>query len=267
MRIDHLVINIDEKYQKDTDTIKDIRESGFPYEPTWGKGTRGFKASNIWIGNEYFEMIHLIHPKGGGWVKEWVDLYNNGHRGLICLMIDCDDLDTQYKRLLKAGVSITEPKYLTFKWMFNLITRTMPWRNSYLPFFQGIPLQIGLQQMKDEKSTEWMRSYMVPNSRDNQIEGIQKIIIQGHLTETDHKILEALFPQLTLTEQEIIIPLSHNQHLIFQENDCYSVQVITYTSNHQLLDKSTKIENIQLNHEMIESNSDIDSNTVTNKVL
>ena len=35
---------------------------------------------------------------GGGWKPEWVEKYNKGHRGLICLMQDVDDLDEIYRR-------------------------------------------------------------------------------------------------------------------------------------------------------------------------
>lgn len=30
-----------------------------PYEPKWGKGTKGFNVSNLWIGNEYLEMVNI----------------------------------------------------------------------------------------------------------------------------------------------------------------------------------------------------------------
>lgn len=148
LRIDHLVVNIDKKYQTDKTVIQSVRNTGFPYEPKWGKGTKGFKASNIWIGNEYLEMIHLLKNDGGGWKAEWVEKYNKGHRGLICLMLDVDDLDKIYEEMIDTN--ITKPQYLQFKWGFGLFTKTMPWRNSYFPFFEGVPLQIGLQQMKDE---------------------------------------------------------------------------------------------------------------------
>lgn len=65
LRIDHLVVNIDKKYQTDELEIQSIRNTGLPYEPKWGKGTKGFKASNIWIGNEYLEMINLFKKDGG----------------------------------------------------------------------------------------------------------------------------------------------------------------------------------------------------------
>ncbi len=76
MRIDHLVINVDKKYQADASIVSTIQDCGFPYEPKWSKGTSGFKASNIWIGNEYFEMIRLLNKSGGGWREEWVKRYD-----------------------------------------------------------------------------------------------------------------------------------------------------------------------------------------------
>lgn len=129
-KFDHLVINIDECYQKDNKYISKISEAGFPYEPSWGKGTRGFKVSNLWVGNEYFEMVNILNQKGGGWVENWTNLYNNGHRGLVCLMLDTNSLDKIYDIFKNRSINITKPEYLKFKWFFNLFTRTMPWRNS-----------------------------------------------------------------------------------------------------------------------------------------
>ena len=37
---DHLVININEEYQKDDKCINEIIEAGFPYKPTWGEGNK-----------------------------------------------------------------------------------------------------------------------------------------------------------------------------------------------------------------------------------
>ena len=168
-KFDHFVVNVDRKYQKDKAVINNVIKSGFPYEPSWGKGTRGFKASNLWIGNEYFEMINLLKEDGGGWKKDWVDLYNEGHRGLICIMLDVDNINEVYENFKSKNISITNPEYLKFKWLFNLLTRTMPWQNSYIKFFEGIPLQIGFQQMKDDEARNFMKQYMVPNSYENGI--------------------------------------------------------------------------------------------------
>lgn len=232
MKIDHLVVNVDKSYQTDPIQIQSIRDAGLPYEPKWGKGTRGFKASNIWIGNEYFEMIRLLKEDGGGWVPEWVDQYNQGHRGLICLMLDANNLDRIYEEMTRIkSVNMTEPKFLQFKWGFGLFTRTMPWRNSYFPFFQGVPLQIGLQQMKDEKSTEWMRQYMVPNARDNGIDGISQIKIEGAFTESDFELIHAVFDTKESMENGILVHLDHEQKLIFEQADEYKVHVALSSNN------------------------------------
>ncbi len=162
MKLDHFVVNIDEKYQKDEKNISKISDS-IPYEPKWGKGTKGFKASNLWIGNEYLEMIHILKKNGGGWVPEWTAKFNQGHRGMICLMLDVPDIDFIVQNLKSKGIPVTEPKWLEFKWFFNILTRRMPWRNSYIPFFENVPFQIGFQEMKDDRSRELMNQYMVPN--------------------------------------------------------------------------------------------------------
>lgn len=246
MKIDHLVININDEYQLSNKTIEEIKKNGFPYEPKWGKGTKGFKASNLWIGNEYFEMIRLLKKDGGGWKEEWVNHYNQGHRGLICLMIDVDNLDIEYQRILDKGINITEPKYLQFKWFFNLLTRTMPWRNSYIEFFEGVPMQIGFQQMKDEKSLDYMRQYMVPNSKDNGIEGIRKVVIKGSFSEKDYELIQQIFEVEEKNNDSIVVALSDNQQLIFQKSDFYSIEVYTYGDNENLYGNKIKIENIQV---------------------
>ena len=65
MRIDHLVVNVDSYVQEDENFIKKVRSIGLPYEPKWGKGTKGFKVWNIWIGNEYFELVKIKSKDGG----------------------------------------------------------------------------------------------------------------------------------------------------------------------------------------------------------
>lgn len=90
--LDHLVINVDEAYQRNPRIIEQIMNAGLPYKPNWGKGTKGFKASKIWIGNEYLEMVNILMPDGGGWKKEWVKLYNQGHSILVYVVLNQDNL-------------------------------------------------------------------------------------------------------------------------------------------------------------------------------
>lgn len=245
-RFDHLVINVDECYQKDNNYINEIIETGFPYEPSWGKGTRGFKVSNLWIGNEYFEMVNILKKDGGGWTKSWTDLYNNGNRGLVCLMLDTNNLDNIYNSLRSKDINITTPEFLKFKWFFNLFTRTMPWRNSYIKFFEGIPLQIGIQEMKDDKSRKFMEEYMVPNSKENQILGIKKVIVKGPFTKNDIELINRIFQEHIIKAFPITIRLDNNQTLIFEEEEEYKVDVFTRCDNVNLKDKKIEIENITI---------------------
>ncbi len=228
MKIDHLVVNVDKKYQADKDVIENIRQSAIPYEPSWGKGTKGFKASNIWIGNEYFEMIRILKTDGGGWIPDWTKLYNQGHRGMICLMLDVEDIDKEYQRLLQVNIKSSKPEWLEFKWFFNLLTRRMPWQNCYLPFFEGVPFQLGLQQMKDQKARDFMSAYMVPNTRDTGITGIKSIAMSGPFTDRDFKLIANIFPHHVVSGSNTIqVQLDKDQKLSITRSDAYTVEVET----------------------------------------
>ena len=251
MRIDHLVINVDEIYQTDPSVLNSIRDCGFPYEPKWGKGTSGFKASNIWIGSEYFEMIRLLKQSGGGWREEWVNKYNSNHRGLICLFIETEEIQKEYFRLRRCNINITEPEFLEFKWFFGLLTRTMPWQNSYLPFFEGAPFQLGFQQMKDKASTEWMRQYMVPNSNDKGINSIASMKIYGNYTERDRWLIRCVFPDAVESEKDMVIQLSNKQTLSFIQDETHSVEVFTLCNSKQLNDKSFNVHNVKTTNSFI----------------
>lgn len=241
MNIDHLVVNVEEKYQNCKETIEDIRAAGFPYEPTWGKGTRGFKASNLWIGDAYFEMIRILKRDGGGWKTDWTNLYQQGHRGLVCLMLDVEDIQQLSHRINGLGYAITSPAWLEFKWCFRLLTRKMPWQNSYLPFFEGAPFQLGFQQMKDQESRAFMSSYMVPNARDNGIQGICSIHINAPFTSNDVNMIKAVFTSHTQINDTIIATLNQ-QRLIFTKAKDFTVEVET-KANREI---NLQIEQIKL---------------------
>ena len=244
MKLDHFVINVDKNYQADETIINYIRSKGFPYEPKWGNGTAGFKVSNLWIGNEYFEMVHIMKPDGGGWVEEWSRKYNQGHRGVICLMLDVRKIDEIHDSLNRKGIDVTQPEWLEFKWFFNLLTRRMPWRNCYVPFFEGVPMQIGFQEMKDEKSRDFMNQYMVPNSRDNGIMGINRVIVKGQFTENDLAMISAIFGELAHKNESIIkVVLPSTQIIEFVSDTYYQTEIYTDSSRGDFIE----IENVRVN--------------------
>lgn len=243
MKIDHFIVNVDEKYQNDDNTIENIRKN-FPYMPKWGKGTKGFKVSNLWIGNEYLEMLRIKNENGGGWVKEWTLMYNQGHRGMICLMIDAEDIDFVHQSLRDKGIHVTSPEWLEFKWFFNILTRRMPWRNCYIPFFENVPFQIGFQEMKDAKSRDFMNQYMVPNSKDNGIDGIYHAIIKGQFSDKDFDIIISVFGEKAYKEKNSIkVELNKSQTIEFTKDTSYQVELFTNINNGNCI----KIENMTIN--------------------
>ena len=243
MKLDHFVVNVDEKYHKDGAVIDTIRKMNFPYEPKWGKGTKGFKVSDLWVGSEYLEMVHVLKKDGGGWVPEWTTKYNQGHRGLICLMLDVEDIDALYQSLQEKEIEVTSPKWLEFKWFFNIFTRRMPWRNCYAPFFENVPFQIGFQEMKDEKSRDFMNQYMVPNARDFGITGIYQAVIKGQYTAKDFDFIMKIFGQRAYVEQNTIcVKLNKEQSVKFVKEEFFQVDLYTNSNTGKFIE----IENVKI---------------------
>lgn len=243
MKLDHFVCNVDRQYQENAAFIKKTRDAGFPYEPKNGKGTKGFKASNLWIGSEYFELIHILQPDGGGWKKEWVSRYHAGNRGMICLMLDVSDIQAIYDDMITAEVALSTPEPLTFKLFFNLLTMKLPWKNAYFNFFEGIPLQIGLQQMNSEKAYQRMKKRMIPNATDNKITGITEMQIKGNFSANDYRMIEKIFKCRENHDGTMTALLSSGQTIKFEKADAYSVEMMATSNQSSFTGKQLQIEN------------------------
>ncbi|WP_338539790.1 VOC family protein [Paenibacillus tundrae] len=245
MKIDHLVVNVDKSFQESKQYITSVHSIGLPYMPKWGKGTKGFKVSNLWMGKEYFELVHIKKADGGGWVKEWTNKYNEGHRGLVGFALEVENIDEVYQKLTDRQINVTFPEPLRFRWFFNLLNKTMPWRNSYLPTFKGVPFQFFLQQLNDEKSKSFMEQYMVPNSSENGIEGILEVTVYGRLEDEDRKIIYALFDDYEEQKGALNIALG-NQTIRFIESSEHRVEVKLRCNNESYAGKKINIHNIQI---------------------
>ena len=243
MKIDHLVVNVEDSVQKNTEIINKIKTFGLPYKPSWGKRTKGFKVSNLWINKEYFELVCIKNKDGGGWIKNWTDKYNNGHRGLIGFALEVEGIDKIYQTLLSKQVNITPPKPLEFRWFFKLLKRTMPWKNAYIEEFDHLPFQFFLHEMNDDISRNFMEQYMVPNSIENGIKGIKKVKIYGVLSERDKTLLRLLFNDYK--EQDGVITITmENQSIQFLESNNYRVEVLLDCENKNYFKNELKLENI-----------------------
>ncbi|WP_234410457.1 hypothetical protein [Caldalkalibacillus mannanilyticus] len=148
-----------------------------------------------------------------------------------------------YQALRQKEVQITEPQPLKFRWFFNLLSRTMPWKNAYIQELEGIPFQFFLQQLNDEKTKEYMQKYMVPNSKEKNINGISEVIIYGSLTEKDKQLIMKLFDHATEQEGKIMIPLE-KQSIIFIQAEQHSIEVILDCSNEEFHKKQLSFNNV-----------------------
>ena len=236
-------MNVSSDVQESKEMIERIRLAGLPYEPKRGKGTKGFKVANIWIGNEYLEMVRIKKVDGGGWIPKWTEKYLKGHRGLIGFALDVDDIEATYQSLVNSNVKVSKPEPLKFRWFFNLFSKTMPWKNAYLPEFEGVPFQFFLQQLDNEKTKLYMQKYMVPNSIEENIHGIVEVIVYGNMTDNDKSILRALFKDYKEHEGKILITIG-NQLITFVESENHYVEVILDCSNELYSSKEVKIENV-----------------------
>ncbi|KAA0955917.1 VOC family protein [Sporosarcina sp. ANT_H38] len=243
MKIDHLVVNVDRSVQEDPGFIKKVHSIGLPYEPKRGKGTKGFKVSNIWIGDEYFEFVRIETQDGGGWIQSWTEKYHSGHRGLIGFALEVDDIETTYQSLISQGINVTAPESLKFRWFFNLLSKSMPWKNSYLPEFEGVSFQFFLQQLENEKVKSYMQKHMVPNGKEKNINGISEVKIFGALTEGDKRIIKALFQDYDIQEGAITISLG-SQTISFVESETESIEVLVDCTNEKYSAKRVEIENV-----------------------
>ena len=247
MNIDHFVVNIDNDRGL-LDTLKiNCRRAGYPFKPEWGKQTKGFKVCNIWIGNTYFELVFLKSRDGGGWLSDWVTKYNEGHRGLIGIVFDVDDINGEYKRIKSNGIKITEPENLSFKWFFKLFTRVMPWKNSYVDYIPGTDIQIVFQQMDNEKARSFMSQYMVPNSRENGIDSIYEGELKGRFNTESVTYIERIFEKTKKTKDGIEVLLDNGKSFRFTDSDQeYELLLKAGCNNEKFINECLKIENIMV---------------------
>lgn len=222
--IDHIVVNVDEKYQKNIQFIEQVNRLGLPYTPSKGKGNKGFKASNLWVGEEYFEFIYIKSKDGGGWIKDWVDKYNSGHRGVIGLFLKTHNIEKTSELLKSFGIS--NPERISFPFFFKLINFSAKWQNAYLPYFDEVPFQLGFQQVDSPQIEKKMRNRMVPNSKANGIDGIKSVQFFGPFTRRDFEWLKNVFYCINEDTDQLNIPLENGQSIHFYISETIETRVL-----------------------------------------
>lgn len=206
MKLDHIVVHIDNNEELLTNLKRDIEPLGFPFEPKYGKGTSGFKAANIWIGRQYFEIIRLLNKSGGGWTPKWVKRYNEGLRGIYCIFLVTDSIADVAKQLKAGGLPVSEPERITFKALFGLLKKTLPWQLIYLPVIPGTDLELGFIQY-DPDPNDRIKQYLVPNSDENGISGIETATIHLPLGPENRAFLKKVFPNGVDVGESFVVTL------------------------------------------------------------
>lgn len=247
IRLDHFVINIDNDMEKLKELKKRIEPLGYPFEPTWGKGTKGFKVANLWIGLQYFEMVWLNKKDGGGWKADWVERYNNGHRGIIAIYLMTDKLDEIKEELRSRGITVSEPERISFRWFFGLLKKTMPWRSIFTDPIPGTDLQICYMELDSPDIMEKMKTYMVPNAAVNGIEGIKEAVVKGNFSEDAWVYIRKLFP----SAEQKGCRLTYDMGTTFLSFELcvksgLNVELEAVTTNEKHLGESFDVENLKV---------------------
>ena len=247
VRLDHFVLNIDNDMEKLKRLKKQIEPLGYPFEPTWGKGTKGFKVANLWIGLQYFEMVWLKTKDGGGWRPDWVQKYNSGHRGIIAIYLMTDELDKIREELKSRGIPVSEPERISFRWFFGLLKKTMPWRSLFTDPIPGTDLQICYGELDSPEIMEKMKAYMVPNAADNGIEGIKEATVKSNFSEEAWTYIRKLFPEAQQNGSRLTYDMG-TTYLSFESCDGLglNVELKAVTANSKYHGKSFTIENVKV---------------------
>ena len=247
IRLDHFVVNIDNDLKKLKELKKQIEPLGFPFEPTWGKGTKGFKVANIWIGLQFLEKVWLKKRDGGGWKAVLGEKYNNGHRGIIAIYLMTDRLDEIRAELKGRGIPVSEPERVSFRWFFGLLKKTMPWRSIFTAPIPGTDLEICFGELDHPDIMEKMKAYMVPNAAVNGIEGIKEAIVRGNFSGEAWEYIRKLFPGADQLGNRLTFNMG-TTYLSYEacEEPALRVELKAVTENNKNQCSSFAIENLKI---------------------
>ena len=229
LELDHFVIHIADDPAILTELKAQLDRHDVPFEPDWGKGTKGFKAANIWIGRQYFEIIRILRSDGGGWVKRWVERHHQGQRGLYCLFLKTDRMDDLFGSLRAADIAVSNPERVTYRGFFGLFTKTMPWRMLYLPPIPGTGLELAFITY-DPDPKDVMKAHMVPNADENGITGIHDARLCLPLKNEARDFLMRVFPDAMDADDALTVPLENGTIRI---ENASAVHADLYARRHQ----------------------------------
>ncbi|MEA3312046.1 MAG: hypothetical protein U9Q76_07495 [candidate division WOR-3 bacterium] len=261
MRLDHFLIHVD----NDAAILEELKETivplGFPFDPGSEKSTHGLAVSNIWIGEQYLQIVRLLQPSVRGWNPRWVECYSEGKRGVFSIFIAVKELDEVYEGLVERGIEIPEPKQSlvkTSKEILEAVTgflgigqskqkKISPWRSLNLPPIPGTDMDISFLEYHED-SEEDIKLLMKPNAEEYGITGIHRAKIYLPLWENGIGFLQKVFPQLIGATTQQKVELKEDELLFFRSDPEAGLKVKLEATSEQKKYTGNKfqIENLEV---------------------
>lgn len=233
MRLDHFLIHVDNDAAILENLKKEIVPLGFPFDPGSEKSTQGLAVSNIWIGEQYLQIVRLLQPSVRGWNPRWVECYNEGKRGVFSIFIAVKELDEVYEGLVERGIEIPEPEpkqslVKTSKDILEAVTgflglgqskqkKISPWRSLNLPPIPGTDMDINFLEYHEDSEKD-IKTLMKPNAEEYGITGIHRVKIYLPLWNEGIEFLQKVFPQLLQTTTQQKVELRKDELLFFRSD-------------------------------------------------
>ena len=263
MRLDHFLIHVDNDAAILENLKKEIVPLGFPFDPGSEKSTQGLAVSNIWIGEQYLQIVRLLQPSVRGWNPRWIERYSKGKRGVFSIFIAVKELDEVYEGFLERGIeiSIPEPKQSLAKASKDILQavtgflglgqskskKNLPWRSLNLPPIPGTDMDISFLEY-DEEDKEDIKLLMKPNAEEYGITGIHRAKIYLPLWEDGIGFLQKVFPQLIGATTQQKVELKEDELLFFRSDPEAGLKVKLEATSEQkkYTAKKFQIENLEV---------------------
>jgi hypothetical protein len=247
MRLDHIVIHVDNEIQNLTEMKQALNAQGYPFDPGQGKRNSNFCASPIHIGCEYIELVRMKRPRAKTWMPYWVEKYKNGQRGAFCIFIEIEDVERTAVAIKKAGIKAYGPTVLTYPGLFGLGHAESPYFIYYLPDFPGSTLQIALMQYRKKGGREAFQARMLPNAIENGIHGIRRVEVALPNLEESLDMLHKVFPDLQ-DENGIWAAQVDKARFWFSQSadEETHIRLSTVTSQRGYVGNKSQIHNVEL---------------------
>lgn len=247
MRLDHIVVHVDNDPQKLKSLSETTNDQGYPFFPNKGKRNTEYCSSSINIGSEYIEVVRMLKPNAQSWMPLWSHYYDSGFRGVYCIFLEVEDVERTAVALKKAGVRARGPAVLTYPALLGMFRKEAPYLIYYMPTFPDTNFQLALMQYRKPGSREAFQAGLQPNANTNGINGIRRVEIELPNLDESMEMIQKIFPDLRFENGEWMTQLE-KQRMVFRRSAdaAMHVRVSTVTSQRANLGKSFQLSNLEV---------------------